>query len=86
MTTLDFASPGLVETRDVRQGIAMIQLHDELWRLTLPEGDVLGYIERFTLPEGHRYRAKRLNVLRRQFLAMGEFWSMDDAIDCFRMN
>jgi hypothetical protein len=86
MTTLDFASPGLLETSVVRQGIAMIQLHDELWRLTLPEGDLLGYIERFTVQEGHRYRAKRRNVLRQRFLAMGEFWSMDDAIDCFRVS
>jgi hypothetical protein len=70
----------------VRPGIAMVQVHDELWRLTRPDGDVLGYIERFNDPRGDRYRAKRLNALRRRFLVLGEFWSFDDALDCFRSN
>lgn len=70
----------------VRPGIAMLRVHDELWRLTRPDGDVLGYIERFDDPRGERFRAKRLNALRRRFLVLGEFWSIDDAIDCFRLN
>lgn len=70
----------------VRPGIAMLRVHDELWRLTRPDGDVLGYIERFDDPRGERFRAKRLNALRRRFLVLGEFWSIDDAIDCFRFN
>ncbi|MEO7122784.1 MAG: hypothetical protein ABI400_06630 [Lacisediminihabitans sp.] len=70
----------------VRPGIAMLRVHDELWRLTRPDGDVLGYIERFDDPRGDRFRAKRLNAMRRRFLVLGEFWSIDDAIDCFRFN
>jgi hypothetical protein len=87
MPTLAFVDHDVLSpTPLVRPGIAMVQVHDELWRLTRPDGDVLGYIERFAEPRGDRYRAKRLNALRRRFLVLGEFWSIDDAIDCFRSN
>ncbi|WP_349897211.1 hypothetical protein [Parafrigoribacterium soli] len=86
MTTLAFVDDSFTRTPLVRPGICMLQVHDELWRLTRPDGDVLGYIERFTEPRGERFRAKRLNSLRRRFLVLGEFWSIDDAIDCFRFN
>lgn len=87
MPTLAFSDHDVLSpTPLVRPGIAMVQVHDELWRLTRPDGDVLGYIERFAEPRGDRYRAKRLNALRRRFLVLGEFWSIDDAIDCFRSN
>lgn len=86
MTTLAFVDNDFTRTPLVRPGIAMVQVHDELWRLTRPEGEVLGYIERFTEPRGERFRAKRLNSVRRRFLVLGEFWSIDDAIDCFRFN
>jgi hypothetical protein len=86
MTTLAFVDNDFTRTPLVRPGISMVQVHDELWRLTRPEGEVLGYIERFTEPRGDRFRAKRLNSVRRRFLVLGEFWSIDDAIDCFRFN
>ncbi len=87
MPTLAFIDHDVLSpTPLVRPGIAIVQVHDELWRLTRPDGDVLGYIERFAEPRGDRYRAKRLNALRRRFLVLGEFWSIDDAIDCFRSN
>jgi hypothetical protein len=86
MTTLAFIDNDYARTPLVRPGISMVQVHDELWRLTRPEGEVLGYIERFAEPRGERFRAKRLNSVRRRFLVLGEFWSIDDAIDCFRFN
>lgn len=79
MITLDFVGT----TPTTRPGIALVQLHDELWRVTRPDGEVLGYIERFVEPEGRRFRAKRLLVQQRRFIAVGEFWNMDEAIDCF---
>lgn len=87
MTTLAFAG----ELPRIRSGqrqpqLAMVQLHDELWRVTRPDGDVLGYIEQFPVHEGLRYRAKRLFARQRRFIVMGEFWSIDDAIECFRTN
>ena len=80
MTTLDFIGT----TPAIRPGIAMIQLHDALWRITRPGGEVLGYIERVEVPSGERFRAKRLLQRQRRFLSVGEFWSIHDAIDCFR--
>lgn len=78
-TTLDF-----VGTHAVRDGIATIALHDDLWRITRPDGDVLGYVERHETPAGHRYTAKRMLPRQRRFLAIGEFWRLDDALECFR--
>jgi hypothetical protein len=80
MTTLAFT--GNVPL--VRPGITLIRLHDELWRVTRPDGDVLGYVEAFSVRDGVRYRAKRHIVRQGRFIVMGEFWSIDDAIDCFQ--
>ena len=46
--------------------------------------EVLGYVERATTPSGHRFIAKRMLQRQRRFLPVGEFWTVDDAMDCFR--
>lgn len=79
MPTLAFAP----DVPTIRPGITMVQLHDELWRVTRPEGEVLGYVERFAVRDGLRYRAKRFLARQRRFIAMGEFWSIDEAVQCF---
>jgi hypothetical protein len=89
MTTLAFTE---IPTLN-RFGIALVQLHDELfqshdelWRVTRGSGEVLGYIESF-LDRGHRrFRAKRMFSAQRPSLPLGEFWSIDDAVDCFRFS
>jgi hypothetical protein len=88
VTTIDFVGSNTVASHDRvnRFGIALIQLHDELWRVTRRSGEVLGYIESFDDAGSQRYRAKRMFSARRQSLPLGEFWSIDDAIDCFRFN
>ena len=91
MTILDFATTGTTgaghDTLDVRiPGLTAAQLHDSLWRVTRPAGDVVGYIERFSESRGIRYRAKRLIVRQQRFVPIGEFWSMHEALECFRMN
>jgi hypothetical protein len=88
MTTLDFVgTTSFVSTARVdRFGIALVQLHDELWRVTRRSGEVLGYIESFLEAGERRFRAKRMFASRRQSLPLGEFWSIDDAIDCFRFS
>ena len=79
MPTLDF-----VGTLTAPKGLAVVQLHDQLWRITLPDGDVLGYVEQFPSPGGARFRAKRFLPRQRRFLVDGEFWNIEDALDCFR--
>jgi hypothetical protein len=80
MTTLDFAP----DVAALKPGLALVQLHDALWRVTRPTGEVLGYVEQIIERDGLRYRAKRLMVRQRRFVTIGEFWRMDDAVDCFR--
>jgi hypothetical protein len=84
MTTLAFTGTGSTSPQAVtRPGLHLVQLHNELWRLTRPSGEVLGYVERFSVRAGLRFRAKRFIAHQRRFVAIGEFWSMDDAVDCF---
>ena len=89
MTIFDFAGSTqltLTATNPATQhsGVALVQLNDELWRVTRPSGDVLGYVEGFLDPRGRRYRSKRLIPLQKRFINIGEFWSFDDAVDCLR--
>lgn len=85
MTTLDFVGTAYAGTSTaIRAGVATIQLNDDLWRVTRSTGEVLGYVERATTPAGHRYIAKRMLQRQRRFLPVGEFWTVDDAMDCFR--
>jgi hypothetical protein len=100
MTTLDFvdtptssgaASPSTIATASTiatlsRFGIRLIQLHDELWRVTRNSGEVLGYIESFLDRGTPRFRAKRMFSAQRPSLPLGEFWVLDDAVDCFRFS
>ena len=82
MTVLDFTP----STSYTRFGIALVQLHDSLWRVTRNSGEVLGYIDSFGDRGGVRYRAKRMFTAQRPSLPLGEFWSLDDAVDCFRFS
>jgi hypothetical protein len=100
MTTLDYVGSAHFSRSDSalasvpsvnRFGISLVQLHDELWRVTRRSGEVLGYIESFVDVDGlnsgsRRFRAKRMFSSRRPSMPLGEFWSIDDAIDCFRFS
>lgn len=79
MLTLDLVRT----TPTARPGITLVQLHDELWRVTRPAGEVLGYVEQFSEDQGVRFRAKRLLMHQRRFVVIGEFWDIDEAVDCF---
>ena len=66
-----------------RAGLALVRVHDDLWRITRTDGEVLGYVERFEVRDGFRYRAKRYIIRQGRFVAMGDFWVFDSAVDCF---
>ena len=86
MTILDFATSESAASDISRGGLHAARLNDSLWRVTRQAGDVLGYIERFSESRGIRFRAKRLIVRQQRFVPIGEFWSMQEALQCFRMN
>ena len=83
-TELSRAAHDDVAHARVRRDINLVQLHDELWRVTRADGDVLGYVESFVEPRGRRFRSKRLIALQKRFISLGDFWSFDDAVDCLR--
>jgi len=83
MTRLNFVQP-VSSVRPV-VGVASVQLHDDLWRITRTNGEVLGYVEHAATLAGSRFTAKRMVQRQRRFLPIGEFWSMDDALECFRV-
>jgi hypothetical protein len=94
MTTLAFPGTSFADTASAaapvrpraaqgHPGLTLVQLNNELWRVTRPSGEVLGYLEQFRVRAGLRYRAKRFIVRQKRFIEVGEFWSIDDAIDCF---
>ncbi|WP_228498126.1 hypothetical protein [Frigoribacterium sp. VKM Ac-1396] len=78
------AGATLPALRSTRGGLRLVQVHDDLARVTRAGGEVVGYVERFDDPQGDRYRAKRFLPRQRRFVEIGEFWSRDDATDCFR--
>jgi predicted methyltransferase len=88
VTILDFAADSRTAYGHVARAprgvsaprIQAAQLHDDLWRVTRPDGEVVGYVERFAESRGIRVRAKRLIVRQQRFVPIGEFWSMDDAM------
>jgi hypothetical protein len=94
MTVLDFAPTSDRATTDratsdrtqtpMHARVATVQLHDDLWRITRHDGEVLGYIERSSSQAGERFLAKRMLHVQRRFLPIGEFWSLGDALECFR--
>ena len=79
MTILDFAP-----ATGFKSGVATVQLHEDLWRVTRADGEVLGYVERSVSPAGARYLAKRMLQCQRRFLPIGEFWEFEAAMECFR--
>lgn len=66
--------------------VVFVPLGAELWRVTRPDGELLGYIDQFRVREGLRFRAKLFMLRSQKFMVMGEFWNMDDAAQCFRAN
>lgn len=65
-------------------GLNLVRVNDYLWRVVRPVGELIGYVELVTTPGGTRYRAKRFLSVQRRALIDGEFWAMDDAVECFR--
>ena len=55
-----------------------------LWRVIDRGGRVIGHLQALSTTAGVRYRARRFQASSRAFIDLGDFWSIDDAIDCLR--
>ena len=94
MTILDFAHAPHTTATGTAAGITLIKLggdalsaktlDTQLWRVTRATGEVLGYVDSFVENGDERYRAKRIIASSGRSLPLGEFWSFDDAVACFR--
>lgn len=65
-----------------RTGLNLVRVKEDLWRATVPDGRILGHIERRVETDGTMFIAKRLVPAQARFHTLGEFWEMDDAMDC----
>jgi len=65
-----------------RREVGLTRVNDYLWRIAAPTGHILGHIERTATPQGDVFVAKRFSPSAARFVALGQFWNMDDAIDC----
>jgi hypothetical protein len=81
LTVLNFAG-----TRStVRRGLSFVAISPTLARITRVSGEVLGYVEVVGTGHDRAFSARRLISGGRGMLPLGEFWTMDDAVDCFRL-
>lgn len=80
MFVLELTGP----TTFARRGLKAVPLHSGLLRVTRLDGTVLGYLEPLDEPQGERFRVKRMRMREQfgRFLILGEFWSLDEALDC----
>lgn len=77
---------GPIDTPSLSPGVP-VRLADaapSLWRVIDRSGRVIGHLQALAQGSGIRYRARRFHAASRAFLDLGEFWSVDDAIDCLR--
>ncbi|MBG6238329.1 hypothetical protein IWX78_001284 [Mycetocola sp. CAN_C7] len=63
-------------------GLRLVPVTSDLWRATIDDGRILGHIERRDDPAGTTFIAKRLVPAQARFHTLGEFWTIDDAMDC----
>ena len=72
------------ETLRAHTGLELVGVHDGLWRVRRRDGRILGHIERLNSAAGDVYVAKRFHPVRASFLSLGQFWNIQDAVDCLR--
>lgn len=64
-------------------GAHLIPVGASAWRVTAPNGRIMGHVERVSDPD-ERFRARRFHVPTRQFVELGTFWRIDDAVATVR--
>lgn len=56
-----------------------------LWRVVAPSGRIIGHLQAVLLEHGASYRARRFQSSAGTFRDIGDFWSVDDAVECLRL-
>ena len=55
-----------------------------LWRVLDARGLVVGHLQEIANAAGVRFRARRFHAATHAFRDLGDFWNIDDAIDCLK--
>jgi hypothetical protein len=77
MTTAELATrPGSTHPR-----VSVVPVGDARWRITRRDGEILGYVDHSPEVDGHPFHARRMQVVQRRFIPVGDFWTLQDAID-----
>jgi len=71
------AAPNLTRAVDVR----LVPAGPLLWRI-VDRGRVIGHLQAVREGADLRYRARRFHAPSRAFRDLGEFWSVDEAVEC----
>ncbi|AZZ55306.1 hypothetical protein [Rathayibacter iranicus] len=69
----------------IRTPPTLTRVNPRLWRVNTGSGAVIGHIELVDDPQGERYRARLLRAGMPAGAQLGEFWSVDDAVEVFRV-
>ena len=56
-----------------------------LWRVGPRAGSIVGPVGRVEGPQGEKYRARLLRAGMPAGAEIGEFWSVEDAVEVFRV-
>lgn len=75
--------PRPATVRETVGGVVRHQLNACLWRITRPNGEVLGYVEQ-RAETARRFHTKRMLPDRRSFLGFGDFSDFEEAVEALR--
>ena len=77
-----FAAPAPSPSPSLR--VRLASAGPALWRVLDPTGRIIGHVTRIEHTLGERWGARRYHDRVGGFRAVGEFWSIDDAVAALR--
>lgn len=83
MVTLVDSSPGVPAL--LRNGVRLLPVGAGRWRVVTRNGVVAGHVEASGDGPARRFRARRFHAATRAFRDVGEFWSVEEAVECLRL-
>ncbi len=78
LATSSIETPTVSPRLDVR----LVPAGQGLWRVATAHGQVIGHLQARSSTPADGYRARRFHAASRAFRELGEFWSVDDALEC----
>lgn len=74
----------LQRSTEIRRGsVTAKPILPSLWRVVGPDGAVRGHINTVAARDGERFAAKLILAGGIRTMFLGEFWQLEDALDCF---